>query len=308
MAFPDHEYDAFISYRHVSADRGWAIWLHRSLERFRTPRALVRKGVPRRLTRIFRDEDELAASADLGEDIRRALRNSRFLIVVCSPRTPSSKWIAEEIREFSARHGYERILTFLIEGEPQDAFPNIPAREATADALAVEPLAADIRPVADESSRRRRRLARLRILAPLLACRFDDLRQREQERSLRWLTGLVAALVVVGAAIAAAALAFLAQRDSARDLPRASRSEGAARGLEHWIAAGPSAEPRISGRLHLPAGRTGWALARRGIRSLRAARPRNASHSSAVSRASRGDQRHRSPASSRPRPDGRPER
>jgi hypothetical protein len=47
-------YDAF-SYRHVREDRTWAKWLHR-LEKFRTARALATKGVPKQLTRVFRDE------------------------------------------------------------------------------------------------------------------------------------------------------------------------------------------------------------------------------------------------------------
>src|SRR5262245_45300550 len=89
----NYQYDAFISYRHHQADRQWAKWLHRRLETYRTPRALRQRGVLPRLGRVFRDEDELAASADLGNRIDDALRTSRFLIVICSPRTPESRWV-----------------------------------------------------------------------------------------------------------------------------------------------------------------------------------------------------------------------
>ena len=60
-------YDAFISYRHKDLDRTWAKWLLESLETYRVPKALVKQGFSPRIQRIFRDEDELPTSADLGE-------------------------------------------------------------------------------------------------------------------------------------------------------------------------------------------------------------------------------------------------
>lgn len=41
-----YRYDAFISYRHVEPDRGWAKWLHGALETYRVPKQLVAKGYP----------------------------------------------------------------------------------------------------------------------------------------------------------------------------------------------------------------------------------------------------------------------
>src|SRR4051812_17055413 len=97
-------YAAFISYRHVEPDRGWALWLHRTLESYRTPRSLVREfGIRARVGRVFRDEDELSATSDLTREIEQALEQSQFLIVVCSRRTPESHWINEEVRRFRQR-------------------------------------------------------------------------------------------------------------------------------------------------------------------------------------------------------------
>src|SRR4051812_11968296 len=93
-------YSAFISYRHVKSDREWAVWLHRSLETYRTPLRLRQTGVPPKLRKVFRDEDELAASADLGRSVREALALSDFLVVVCSRQTPASRWVNEEVAEF----------------------------------------------------------------------------------------------------------------------------------------------------------------------------------------------------------------
>src|SRR3954453_21144194 len=60
-----HPYAAFISYRHAPHDRRWAKWLHRALETYRVPAGVRRdRGVPARVGRVFRDEEELPASAD----------------------------------------------------------------------------------------------------------------------------------------------------------------------------------------------------------------------------------------------------
>lgn len=63
-------------------DRQWARWLQKSLETYRVPAMLTRgRRIPQTIGRIFRDEDELAASADLSKEIDAALQRSRFLIV-----------------------------------------------------------------------------------------------------------------------------------------------------------------------------------------------------------------------------------
>src|SRR5689334_6418616 len=120
----DYRYAAFISYRHAEADRRWAKWLHKALETYRVPRSLVRqRGVPARLGKCFRDEEELPVSSDLSNEIDKALVASRFLIVVCSPRTPASQWVNREVERFRELGRGDRILALLIEGEPGEAFP-----------------------------------------------------------------------------------------------------------------------------------------------------------------------------------------
>src|SRR4029079_15394494 len=95
------KYWAFISYS--SKDTRSALRLHRQLENYRIPRALVsRPGrdepVPRRLFPIFRDRAELPRSSDWGASIEDALRVSRYLIVLCSPDAARSHWVNEEVR------------------------------------------------------------------------------------------------------------------------------------------------------------------------------------------------------------------
>lgn len=187
-------FKVFISYRHLAPDQAYAQWLQSALETYWVPKPLVREhGLPPRLGRMFRDEEELAASSNLSASIEEALRASDYLIVICSPRAAASDWVNAEVKFFHELGRADRILTLLIEGEPRDAFPAKlqeirTASKAVGQASLDEPmapLAADVRPRPGESERSRRRTALLRIVAAILGCRFDDLRQRDQERRQR---------------------------------------------------------------------------------------------------------------------------
>ena len=99
------KYWAFISYSHQ--DKTWGDWLHKALETYRVPARLVgresRDGkVPKRLFPIFRDREELPTSSDLGSNINEALKASRYLIVICSPKSAVSRWVNEEVKAYKA--------------------------------------------------------------------------------------------------------------------------------------------------------------------------------------------------------------
>jgi len=198
------EYDAFVSYTGSGSadpgparlDREVAERLIRLLETYRSPRPLVRQGRPRRLRRVFRDRDELAAASDLEASLIEPLRRSRFLIVVCSPRARSSRWVNQEVATFTRLRGEDHILTLLIEGEPGEAFPPALARQLPSGEE-VLPLGADIRATTRRRSLGLLKSEKLRLLAPILGCRFDDLRQREQERSKRRIATVAAGLFLL---------------------------------------------------------------------------------------------------------------
>src|SRR5262249_8356887 len=149
-------YDAFISYRHIPRDSNWAEWLIAALESYRSPKALQDRGFPPRLRKIFRDEDEVAASPDLKDHIKEALKASRFLIVICSGFTTRSKWVTREIEIFNGLGRNDQVLALLTEGEPGDSFPTVLLERHSLAAQQGdstqrfseerEPLAADVRP------------------------------------------------------------------------------------------------------------------------------------------------------------------
>lgn len=71
----------------------------------------------------FATRRSFSASADLSAEIRSALEQSRYLVVVCSPRTPASVWVNREVELFRELGRHDRILALLVEGEPRDSFP-----------------------------------------------------------------------------------------------------------------------------------------------------------------------------------------
>lgn len=225
-------YYAFLSYSHKDEDL--ADWLHQELEDFHVPSGLAGKVtangvVPRRLTPIFRDEHELAAADDLGEEIRTALAASQYLIVLCSPNAATSHWTNAEIECFKRVRPDGCVLAAIGSGEPfasenpghedEECFP--PAlrekydRRGRPTGRKAEPLAADLRGSPDE-----RRMGFLKLVAGMLGVGLDDLVQREatrRQRRMAWITSgsMLGMLVAIGLAVTA-----IQARDAARDQRR----------------------------------------------------------------------------------------
>lgn len=200
-------YRAFISYSH--ADKRIAAWLHHAIETYHVPKKLVGREtpvgpVPRRLTPVFRDRDELSASSDLSGALTAALKDSLFLIVICSPAAARSRWVGEEILAFKRMHGEGRILALIVSGEP-GASATDPASpdecfqrglrfrlgpDGMPSTTPAELIAADLRDSADG-----KRLARFKLYAGLIGVKLDDLVQREAQRRVRRLLALTVASV-----------------------------------------------------------------------------------------------------------------
>lgn len=123
----------FISYRHADnteKGRTWASWLHHELETFEVPRDLVGtkndfgRLIPERMYPVFRDEEELPASADLSDAIIHALRHSMSLVVICSPASRQSRFVNEEVRLFKSQAGGDRVCGMVIRGSLNPSAPD----------------------------------------------------------------------------------------------------------------------------------------------------------------------------------------
>ena len=218
-------YWAFLSYAHE--DSRAAGKLHNWLERYRVPKALVGSPhplgtIPKRLTPVFRDRQELAASNDLGREIKEALEVSNCFIVLCSPEAAQSRWVDQEIRDFKRLHGEDRVFAAILGGEPfsgheaTECFPpalrqRIGAEGQDTGELA-EPIAADFRVEGDGW-----RGGFLKLVAGMLDVGLDDLVQRDQQRRHKRMAWMAAASLAGMTVTSGLALFALDSRDTARE-------------------------------------------------------------------------------------------
>jgi hypothetical protein len=250
----EYRYWAFISYS--QRDGKFAQRLHEWLEQYWIPWSLVgqRSGnftIPRRLFPIFRDRDELPSASDLPTTLNIALKQSRALIVVCSPRAAASPWVNKEVLAFKTSGRGNRIFPIILDGEPggdasaSGCFP--PALRFVVDddgrttTTKAEPAAADVRDGRDGWPN-----ACLKLVAGILGVGFDALRQREVARARRRrLVGLVTA-IAAGVALAAA---YIVLADTGLNLPGGNRLRAA---IDHegWTIFRPvPSEQRVVGKL-----------------------------------------------------------
>ena len=166
-------YAAFISYAHK--DARWASWIQQAIETYRLPQEIAAKrGMDRKIGKVFRDRDELTVATNLGIRLNEALDNSDALIVVCSPNAAKSEWVAAEINYFKSLGKSDRIFCLLV-GDPANSFPEGVLYDNTGASL--EPLAADPREEADG-----KRLAKLKLIAGLTQLELDQLVRRDLMR------------------------------------------------------------------------------------------------------------------------------
>ncbi len=194
-------YDAFISYSHQ--DLKWGVWLQKRLESYPVPSDLRPNlaGSGKRL-RIFRDQTDLAG-AELQSALDLELAASRALIVICSTASAHSKWVAEEIRTFKRLGRADRIIPFIVEGEPESDQPDLecyPEELRNIDGQHL--LGANVLEIG-------RNKAFLKLLAILLGIRLNRLVDREKQHHRRvLLTASLSAFAV------AASVSFLLWRNA----------------------------------------------------------------------------------------------
>lgn len=235
------KYWAFLSYSHT--DRQWGDWLHKALETYRVPRRLIGResrdgNIPPRVFPVFRDREELPVSSDLSSNIAEALRESRYLIVICSPRSAQSRWVGEEIKTYKKLGREDRILALIVDGEPNASDGKAgfkPEQECFHEALRYrwsengeatvvrsEPIAADARAGKDG-----RNNAKLKLLAGLLGVNYDDLKQRDTERRIRRLRFVIGAALLLVSGFAGLTVYAWSQKQAAQKAQGRAEAEQA---------------------------------------------------------------------------------
>jgi len=302
----EFHYWGFISYS--QKDEDVALWLHQQLEHFVVPDDLVGKKtgrgylVPDRIRPMFRDRDELPSSSDLTEGINDALSDSRYLIVICSPNSAKSLWVNEEILNFKRLGKANRILTLIIDGEPNathkkdvddnlECFPEALRYKPDLDdeirpGEQIEPLAADCRKRLPNGKRGPgRRRALLKIVAGVIGVDFDEIYHRHERAARRALAiwaGIATALVGLLASLSWYAFqqrdaAMRAQReadsvvnylleDLQPQLEQAGRIDllqGTVGRVEEYLRNRPKDHPEIAGRMRLSRAKIRFSLGKK---------------------------------------------
>jgi hypothetical protein len=105
-----YRYDAFISYSHDPRQSAITATLQQAIQRFAKP------FWRRRAVSLFRDQTNLSANPDLWGTIVDALRNSKFLILIASPKAAESPWVAREIEWWLSHRESNTIIIVLTTG------------------------------------------------------------------------------------------------------------------------------------------------------------------------------------------------
>ncbi|MBO4288740.1 MAG: toll/interleukin-1 receptor domain-containing protein, partial [Lachnospiraceae bacterium] len=179
----ERSYVAFISYRHKELDREAAIRIQKKIENYIVPKEYREKVGGKKLGIVFRDEDELPASSSLSDSITYALDHTQYLIVICTPDLPQSKWCLQEVSYFLKTHDRDHVLAVLVDGTPEESFPE--QLRFTYDAegrqlAEVEPLAANIAGGNHSINKKTFSKEVVRLFAAIIGCPFDALWQRER--------------------------------------------------------------------------------------------------------------------------------
>lgn len=178
-----YKYDAFISYRHGGVDAFVAKELHKLLEGYKLPGGVKSPTGKKKITRVFKDTEELPLASNLSDPITEALAESEYLIVICSPRLNESEWCKTEIKTFISMHGRENVFCVVAEGEPVDVFPMALTMDENGSPL--EPLAADFRGTSNGDIKKKMKQEYIRLIAPMFKLGYDDIKRRERENRIK---------------------------------------------------------------------------------------------------------------------------
>jgi len=190
-----YEYFAFISYKRE--DEKWAKWLQRKLEYYKLP-STVRKdnpNLPDKIRPVFKDTTDLEPGV-LAQKIQNALNASKFLIVICSPRSANSVWVSKEVQSFINSGRTDQIIPFIIGGTPNATDPKEECFPEGLRQLADEQelLGANINEMGREA-------AAIKVITRMFDLRFDSLWQRyekETNKKLRWTICIAVLLALLG--------------------------------------------------------------------------------------------------------------
>lgn len=190
------KYNAFISYS--SHDTAWGKRLQRRLETYRPPTVLRKKRgwSHHPLQPVFFAPSDIQPGG-LSEQIKDRLKESRYLIVICSPSSAKSFWVGEEIRYFLSLGQPDNLLLFIVDGVPGSGNPDTECFHPVLKELGIpEILGTNIHEKAFKTPWLNRERAQAQIISKLLGVDFDTLWDRHRRRMRRRLSLALAGAIL----------------------------------------------------------------------------------------------------------------
>lgn len=201
MTQDQKHYYAFIS--HSSVDEKTALWLRDQLESYHIPSAVQHAcNVSKRLKPVFCYQTDLAGS-ELQHALKQSLDDSQFLIVLCSPTSAKSKYVNEEIKYFRQIGKSDKIIPFIVDGEPYASLQGDVAHECFPPAIIdLKEEGKELRGVNFIDSKRKlgsKKAAVVNVIATMLGIRFDALwdRYKRRQTRIRVIIGIVLAFILL---------------------------------------------------------------------------------------------------------------
>ena len=207
-----YTYYAFVSYR--SSDEKWAKWLQEKIEGYRLPTTIQHENtdLPKsRLRPCFRYHTDIQPN-ELKTELRNKLEQSKYLLVICSPRSAQSPWVGAEIDTFVELGRRDRIIPVIVEGRP---YSDDPATECYNPSLLKhfphsddinqdrEILGVNIHEEGSGSAYMKRERAVMQVVSRMLNVSFDRIWQRQKRRIIRrTIFFVIGALLVLASLIA----------------------------------------------------------------------------------------------------------
>ena len=191
------KYFAFISYS--SADYSWGRRLQRKLEHYKMPSTLCsERGWSRHpLKPVFFAPTDIQPGG-LSEELKKRLRESRYLIVICSPDSAGSEWVAKEISYFHSLGRSANIHLFIVRGQPGSKDPSQRCFNPVLDELGIpEILGANVHEKVSVWPWVNRERAYVQLITKLLRVEFDHIWQRHRRQMLAQLIAAICGVIMV---------------------------------------------------------------------------------------------------------------
>jgi hypothetical protein len=179
--FDNLTHDVFISYSHKDADIAEKI--SRRIRLYKAPRHI---GIINRKLNVFRDTEHLTASPDLSDELKKQLKASKWLALICSPSSADADWVNREVEFFLQCKEIKFIIFVHCDGEFQACLP-ASLKQKVKDPLYINLKGANCKTFRTES---------LRLIAAIHDVSFILLRREDQVRRQRKIRQIVAASIV----------------------------------------------------------------------------------------------------------------